>query len=209
MSSAREKIFASIRGSLEGREGNLEPYPDYEERDLVARPRLSSGDDSWNDFARNFSAVNGRAMDSIFLLMSWLNERDLSFGYCAPELYRSVGRVMEEENFEVSCKFDRSIYEDYQFGITKGSGVIAETGTVILTDRQTSDRLGALVPWVHVAVVDSSKIYQTISDAIAQFGDHSNIIWATGPSKTADVEGILIEGVHGPGEQICLCLGEI
>jgi L-lactate utilization protein LutC len=31
-----------------------------------------------------------------------------------------------------------------------------------------------------------------------------NIIWCTGPSKTADVEGILIEGVHGPGEQIAL-----
>ena len=35
-------------------------------------------------------------------------------------------------------------------------------------------------------------------------GDSSNIVWATGPSKTADVEGILIEGVHGPGEEIAL-----
>ena len=35
-------------------------------------------------------------------------------------------------------------------------------------------------------------------------GDSPNIMWCTGPSKTADVEGILIEGVHGPGEQIAL-----
>jgi L-lactate dehydrogenase complex protein LldG len=41
-------------------------------------------------------------------------------------------------------------------------------------------------------------------DAIAAFGESPNIIWCTGPSKTADVEGILIEGVHGPGEQIAL-----
>jgi L-lactate dehydrogenase complex protein LldG len=34
--------------------------------------------------------------------------------------------------------------------------------------------------------------------------DDPNIIWVTGPSKTADVEGILIQGVHGPGVQGCL-----
>ena len=45
-----------------------------------------------------------------------------------------------------------------------------------------------------------------LSNAIAAFGDSPNIIWCTGPSKTADVEGILIEGVHGPGEQIALLM---
>ena len=36
--------------------------------------------------------------------------------------------------------------------------------------------------------------------------DAPNTIWCTGPSKTADVEGILIEGVHGPGEQVALLI---
>ena len=39
---------------------------------------------------------------------------------------------------------------------------------------------------------------------VAALGPSRNILWATGPSKTADVEGILIEGVHGPGEQVAL-----
>jgi L-lactate dehydrogenase complex protein LldG len=52
---------------------------------------------------------------------------------------------------------------------------------------------------VHVAVWERSEIHRTISDAIANFGARPNIIWSSGSSKTADVEGILIEGVHGPG----------
>ena len=74
----------------------------------------------------------------------------------------------------------------------------------MLDDDLTSDRLAALAPWIHVAVVDPATIVRTIPEAIARFGNSPNIIWVTGPSKTADVEGILIEGVHGPGEQIAM-----
>ena len=56
------------------------------------------------------------------------------------------------------------------------------------------------------AVLSAHEIHRTIPEAIAALGDSPNIIWATGPSKTADVEGILIEGVHGPGEQIALLM---
>ena len=91
-----------------------------------------------------------------------------------------------------------------KFGITRATGAIAESGTVIIDDKRTSHRLAALSPWVHVAVLERQEIYRAMSDAIAAFGDSPNIIWCTGPSKTADVEGILIEGVHGPGEQIAL-----
>ncbi len=59
---------------------------------------------------------------------------------------------------------------------------------------------------MHVAVLDKTGIHRTIADALTAMGDTPNIIWVTGPSKTADVEGILIEGVHGPGEQIVLVL---
>ena len=104
----------------------------------------------------------------------------------------------------METEYVRERYDDYQFGITRASGAIAESGTLILDDFQTSHRLAALSPWVHVAVLSRDTIHRTISDAIAAFDDSPNITWCTGPSKTADVEGILIEGVHGPGEQIAL-----
>jgi L-lactate dehydrogenase complex protein LldG len=83
-------------------------------------------------------------------------------------------------------------------------GAIAETGTVILSDATTSSRLAALAPWAHVAVIPRGALYPDLPAAVAALGSDPNVIWCTGPSKTADVEGILIEGVHGPGAQIAM-----
>jgi len=55
-----------------------------------------------------------------------------------------------------------------------------------------------------VAVVPRSSLYSDLAQAVAALGSDPNVVWCTGPSKTADVEGILIEGVHGPGAQIAL-----
>ena len=94
--------------------------------------------------------------------------------------------------------------DEYAFGITRAAGAIAESGTIILHDATTSRRLAALAPWVHVAIVERAAIFPDLPQAVAALGNDPNVIWCTGPSKTADVEGILIEGVHGPGVQIAL-----
>ncbi len=106
--------------------------------------------------------------------------------------------------FTVETAFDRTRVDDYDFGITAATGAIAETGTLVLTDQGTSSRLAALAPWVHVAVLRREQIHADISAALAVMPADPNIVWVTGPSKTADVEGILIEGVHGPGVQVAL-----
>ena len=108
------------------------------------------------------------------------------------------------EGITFDTEFDEAKINDYTFGMTKASAGIAESGTIMLTDSVTSARLGALAPWIHIAVIAEADIVASIGEAIARFGDDPSIIFATGPSKTADVEGILIEGVHGPGIQIGL-----
>ena len=198
----RSEIFAKIEAATAGLK-NKAPLPDYDVALTHAQPRLAGGD-LWETFARNLTAVHGRAMTSVDELAEFLKSEGRTHGYCDPALFDAVGSKLAAAGLTVETEYDRSRYDDYQFGITLASGAIAESGTLILDDFKTSHRLAALSPWVHVAVLDRATIHRTVSDAIDAFGDAPNITWCTGPSKTADVEGILIEGVHGPGEQIAL-----
>ena len=199
---SRTTIFSKIKQATEALTDPT-PLPDYSPELVLSSPKLE-GNDLEEIFTRNFTAVSGRAMTTVDQLISFLQENKQLHGYCDPALMESVGNQLAAAGLEVETEYDRTRYDDYAFGVTRATGAIAESGTLILNDEQTSDRLAALSPWVHVGVLSKDEILRTIPDAIASFGDSPNIIWATGPSKTADVEGILIEGVHGPGEEIAL-----
>ena len=203
--SDRDAIFKRVRTSLLQSSGGA-PLPDYDPSALVAKPRLT-GAGLWENFAQNFGAVSGRPMTELGEVVSFLKSEGVSYGYCDLALCERFETVLDEIGIEIVSTYDRERYDDYQFGITRAAGAIAETGTVILTDSSTSDRLGALTPWIHIAVLPEACLIETVGEALASFDpDETTIIWATGPSKTADIEGILIEGVHGPGEQVCLLM---
>lgn len=199
---SRSQIFSKIRDTTDNLKGKA-AYPDYDTSVMHSAPKLAEGD-LWKCFANNFKAVNGRAMDSVDKLIEFLDGNNQRHGYCDPELFETIGSKLVAAGLTVETEYDRERYDDYQFGITRATGAIAESGSLILDDFLTSSRLAALSPWVHIGVVKREEILRTIPDAISAFGEAPNIIWCTGPSKTADVEGILIEGVHGPGEQIAL-----
>ena len=204
----REAIFERIRSALKPlhEAGKVTPYPDYDPAMAVCRnhPDFAT---TWELFAYKLKAVNGTPLTGFAELAGWLKQAGQTFGYCDPELAAALRADPGFEGINFETAFDRSRIDDYGFGITRAAGAIAESGTVILKDTSTSSRLGALAPWVHVAVVKESQLFAAIHQAIADLGDDPSVIWATGPSKTADVEGILIEGVHGPGIQI-VCLAE-
>jgi len=136
-------------------------------------------------------------------LVALLEKNNWRRGYCDPALWPRFEAAFPA-GFTVATTYDRTRVDDYDFGITAAAGAIAETGTLVLTDGGTSSRLAALAPWVHVAVLSREQIHLDIVAALAALPADPNIIWVTGPSKTADVEGILIEGVHGPGVQVAL-----
>jgi L-lactate dehydrogenase complex protein LldG len=204
MNDDREVILSRVRGALAPL-AKRAAYPGFPDNVAVMREGVEWRD-PWSAFCEHVKRVNGEAMERTEDLVALLKANQWLHGYCAPNLWPRLAPAFGPE-FTVEMEFDRARLDDYQFGITRAVGAIAETGTIILSDAVTSSRLGALAPWVHIAVLRREEVLVNVAQAVALLGDDPNIIWVTGPSKTADVEGILIEGVHGPGRQIALLMG--
>jgi L-lactate dehydrogenase complex protein LldG len=201
MPNDRETILGKVKAALAPLRDRA-PMPTYDGGMELARERADAGD-LVAEFTARMRSVNGEVVADPAALAALLRARGWNRGYCDPALW-SLFEGHLGEGFHVEQSFDRSRVDDYQFGITRAVGAIAETGTVILNDATTSSRLAALAPWAHVAVIPRSLLYSDILQAVAALGRDPNVIWCTGPSKTADVEGILIEGVHGPGAQVAM-----
>jgi L-lactate dehydrogenase complex protein LldG len=209
MSDARAEIYARVRAALAVLPEKA-PLPEYASDVVLSR---GAGDvrtpgEAVARFRERIEAVRGHAFTDGEALGGWLVQRGATRGYCDPALVERVraalGAFADRLSFETTL--DRARIDDYQFGITRAAGAIAETGSLILDDTTTSRRLAALAPWIHVAVLSPAQIYPHVPAALAAMNEDPYIIFCTGPSKTADVEGILIEGVHGPGEQAALIL---
>jgi len=92
----------------------------------------------------------------------------------------------------------------YDVGISTAQAAIAETGTLVLDSADERHRLVSLVPPVHIAVVDASRICETLGETLALLRNGKDlsraVTFVTGPSRTADIELTLTVGVHGPQE---------
>lgn len=98
-------------------------------------------------------------------------------------------------------------------GITGVSVAVAETGSFVCPSGAGLWRGLSLIPPVHVALLRREQIVPDLLDLFrsveslapqqSRLPAHTTLI--TGPSKTADIEGILITGVHGPGKvHVCI-----
>ena len=94
-----------------------------------------------------------------------------------------------------------------RYGITFAKGGIAETGTIVQLCDESCGRAISLLPLVHIAIVNAADVKATMGDWLAELdeegapaGDNlpSQICFISGPSATADIELVRVEGVHGP-----------
>ena len=174
------------------------PLPEYSCADTVST--TATAGTVLEAFTRNFGANHGVIVESIDALVAKLNELGCKKGVIDSKLENTFGL---EKTFDVLQDFDRSNPDQYDFGVSKASYAIAESGAFVLKDSETADRMTSIAPWVHVAVLNKSDIVQTIEEGLGKvLNDTPYAIFVAGPSKTTDVEGVLVEGVHGPGQQI-------
>ncbi|MFW5883348.1 MAG: LutC/YkgG family protein [Verrucomicrobiota bacterium] len=202
----RDKVMGQVRAALKDLpESERTPLPDWPTELVVSRkaPAETSPEALWAAFKRHFEAVHGDPIEALADIPDFLKAKEATEGYLDPALDAAVGDLLREAGLVVHHSFDREQADRYSFGITRAMGLIAETGSIILQDKLTSDRLAFIAPWLHVALVPADLIFETLPAALAELRDDPYYTIATGPSKTADIEGILIEGVHGPGVQAC------
>lgn len=86
--------------------------------------------------------------------------------------------------------------------VTGVAAAIAEHGSLVCESGPARARGSSLIPPVHVAVVSAAQVLPDLCDYFAVLSRRSRMPAAvsliTGPSKTADIEGVLVTGVHGP-----------
>ncbi|HCR72036.1 MAG TPA: amino acid dehydrogenase [Anaerolineae bacterium] len=101
--------------------------------------------------------------------------------------------LLKKENIDFTYESDPQI----RLGVTNALVGLADTGSVLEADEALHP---SLLPEIHIAILKSKEIVQSLPDAIHLVKDKNAAVFITGPSRTADIEMTLTIGVHGPKE---------
>ncbi len=89
-------------------------------------------------------------------------------------------------------------------GITACAALVAQTGSIVLACRTCGGRALSVLPPHHVVIAGRSQLVADLCEAyallIARFGQDlpSFTTFVTGPSRTGDIEHVVVLGAHGP-----------
>jgi iron-sulfur cluster protein len=106
-------------------------------------------------------------------------------------------------------EFLRDKFYNADVGISSANVVAADTGSLIIIECEGNVRLATGFPPIHIAIVGLEKLVPSFDEAMkvaeatwrhAGFTMPSYLNVISCPSKTADIEKVLVHGVHGPSE---------
>jgi len=108
--------------------------------------------------------------------------------------------------------FDKNELERCDVGMSECDALVAQTGTVVVTSRTAGGRALSVLPPHHVVIARREQLVADLPAAFAliklRHGAKfpSMISFITGPSRTGDIERILVLGAHGPKQLTILCV---
>ena len=102
-------------------------------------------------------------------------------------------------------------------GVTSADFCLAETATLVIKTRPHQARAVSLLPSIHVAVIRLEQVLANLRElyvllkwdpAHQEEGLTNCMTMISGPSKTADIELVMVHGAHGPRElHLCVITG--
>ncbi len=99
--------------------------------------------------------------------------------------------------------YDKMELEKCDVGISGCDCLVAQTGGILVTAASAGGRALSVLPPHHVVLARLDQLVGDLSDAFARVRQPDGSIPAflsfiTGPSRTGDIERILVLGAHGP-----------
>jgi len=105
---------------------------------------------------------------------------------------------------------------DADLGISEASLAIAETGSLVVAGDEGVSRLVAVLPRIHVTLLDSQNIVPSMEDVFTKIKKGSPgrisqvmpvyVTYITGRNTTADIPGAVLARAQGPAEEYIIVI---
>lgn len=203
VSSGKENILKKIRKALS--ESTPIPFPQSEGNHSVYQP---SRQELEVEFAEQFTKLQGKFVfcidpaELVAQLTALAGHQSWKKIVCREEKLRAL---LTGNGF--SAFSDKGLAE-CDAAITSCEALIARTGSIVMSTggNNASGRTVSVYAPVHICIAWPDQLVYDIRDSLIALKEKyqqqipSLITFATGPSRTADIEKTLVVGVHGPRE---------
>lgn len=201
VSPSKENILKKIRKALA--QSTPLPFPASEGNTSVFHP---PGPEPDIEFAEQFTRLLGRFVYCInqqelaFQLSSLIKKQEWQKVYCLEQ------DLIEPFSVQLEGRIVTSGLAGCDACITGCEYLVARTGSIVMSTGQASGRTTSVYAPVHICIAYTSQLVYDLKDALQKAKEKykgklpSLVTFATGPSRTADIEKTLVVGVHGPRE---------